>query len=303
MSASVIDVTEIMGESGDVLEDGSVKFIRRFRVKLSEPSNVGQDMALTATHGGTTIPLHGALWPVSVSGRPRPTVKTIQARPLDPNSRLLYVVTVNYDNAAAGGQSEQDKAPWLRKNAYAYDFVDQQFALQEDESSQKKPVVNVNDEPFDPVPTVSKAIRRITITKASQTYNDSVASSLTNTINSSAVSIRGVSYPAKMLRLVRWGGASETWINDSGTENQYYTQTIEIEVGDSVYGHALRVLNQGYMEKIGGKVVRATDASGNPTPEPVLLTSTGVRLPTFGTPHFIEFQAYRTASWSALGTL
>jgi hypothetical protein len=77
----------------------------------------------------------------------------------------------------------------------------------------------------------------------------------------------------------------------------------ELEVGDEEHGHTLRVLNQGYMEKIGANIVRAVDSDGNPTAEPVLLKSDGTRLATDGDPHFIEFQPYRATNWSPLGTL
>jgi hypothetical protein len=300
MSATVTDVTEMLGEGGDVNKDRVTTFTRRYRVTLSAASAYGQDLAITATN----IPTVGSYWPRTVSGRATPTVRNVSARPLDAASRKLWEVTVSYSNetdSAGEKESEAELAPWLKTPKYNYDFNDYAVALEYDNGSPTgRKVQNTLGEPFDPVPTVSKALRRITITRASVSYNDATADAITNTINNAPITIRGNTYAAGMLRLLKWSAVSNEYATDQGVLIDYFDETVEVEVGDYTYGHDLRILNQGYKELKDGTVQRAVDEEGNFEAQPVPLAADGTRLAVDATPVFQAFQPYRSADWSAL---
>ena len=294
MSATVISVNEIIGVSGEV-NTRATEFIRQFLVVISEPSNIAQDLALYASG----IPNIGDKWPNNISGRATPTVRSKSVKQLDSNSRLHWLVEVRYSNEQVAQQPfDPNIAPWLQSPVYTMDFVEYQEAA--DATSPGQAIVNSVGDPFDPVPTYSRGMLRITVTRNTLSYNPTTASNLCFTLNQSAFTINTVSYAAKKLKLVKWAATTNVWVDDMGAEQTYYAETLEFEVSPYDWGHDLKILNRGYRARPapGEEPVRVKDAV-----EPVLLASDGTQLPAGGTPVFLTFEAYPTADWTALGSL
>jgi hypothetical protein len=301
MSATVVSVTEQAGQGGDVSGTAS-EFVRRFIVIISEPSTIGADLAANASG----IPAIGAAWPNNISGRATPTVRTKSVGLLaEGQSRLHWRVTVNYSNERSGSTAntpDPNVAPWTLAPVYSSDSIVVQKALDRDFSGTPKTVENSVGDAFDPVPVRDQHNTRIVIARNTTTWNENTAAQLRGTLNSGAVTIAGVSYPARRCRLIRWSAQQATWTNDSGSAQTYYEQSLEIEATPDGLTHDIEILNRGYRARPegGAEPVRVTDADGNPVPEPVLLDANGL---VTGTPVYLTFVPAPTASWSALGSL
>ena len=293
-----VTVTEMLGQDGGDEKNATATFTRRFLCKLSDPSNVAADLCINHE----SIPGLGDNWPNNVTGRSTPTVRSRRASPLNESaSRLHWVVSVEYSNAREDPNIEdQSVDPTTLPLRYTSDSIDYQVALEQDEDSQPQLVRNTVGDAFDPVPTVVRSNRRITVQRNTSTFSESDAAQLQNTVNNANITLRGVTYSAGRLRLIRWSAQSGVWNDDSGTPITYYEQTIEIEVAPEGKTHDLEVLNQGYRRLVDGNPVRITDGEGNPAPEPVLLSAEG-NVTT--TPHFLTFKPYKAVSWAGLGSL
>lgn len=306
MSASVTSVSEIIGLGGDQ-SSTATEFTRAFLVKISEPSAIAADLALTASAGGTAIPTIGDAWPNAVAGRSTPTARSKSAKIHDSNSRLLWVVEVKYSNESSGattGSTETNTAPWNRTPQYRSAPVNYDIALEQDNASTPILVRNSAGDAFDPVPTYTHSNRMHTITRNSLFFSESNAEALSNSVNDSAFAIRGNVYARGELRLVNWSAQTAEWTNDQGATFSYYEETIEIEASTFEHGHKLKVLDQGYRYKDGSDVKRIMDDSSpaRPVPEPVLLDGAG-GIGSDSSPQFLEFDRYRYESWGVLGSL
>lgn len=308
MSARVVSVVEQAPEGGGET-NGVATFTRIFLVQLSASDPLGADIALNAA----SIPADGDPWPYAVEGRVTPIVTSRTVTQEGERGGVLYKVTVQYSNDYAkadtgtGGTTETtttDLPPWMQPAKINYDFSEYPISMQRDYEG--KPVVNVNNEPFDPPIMTTLCMPRISIAKASLNYNPTLAASMIGTINSTPFTMIGGPTIAKgNARLLKFAGASNYYVNADGAKTPYYDVTVEIQIAPPTgHGWDKVVLNQGYKEIVGGKLTRALTEDGKEfEPQPILLALDGTRLGKTAEPVWLSFQQYQETNWSALAAL
>ena len=307
MPASVSSVDEMhVGQDADVAAGGTT-FRRVYRVKISEASSYGADLAVNAS----SVPAYGDAWPNVVSGRATPRVIRKRASLLADASRLYYRVEVDYSNnasalAALNESEEAAVAPWLRDPLYSYDVIERTEALRVDFNPTSPTVVaNSAGDPFDPQPEIVVPNMRIVVRRATygaNAYNPAAAVLLWRKVNSLAFTVDGRTYAANDLLLTRWTGEDALWTDPATDIEQEYTEeTIELEYHTGGNGHVLRLVDQGFRYLDSGDLRRFTDTDGEPSPVPAFLDGSGALDAT--PPTILTFYPYEAADFSALGSL
>lgn len=272
---------------------------RLFQVTFDSLAYSNPIAALVATG----IPARGDLYPVEIAGVARPRAKSLTSTQADPNSRLIYNVEVKYSNAPEkDSESKQEDnsetPPWERAAKYSYDFNEYDAALEVDYSDPPKPVVNTVGDKFDPPVSRSKVLPRVVITRARQTFDQSVATGLYNSTNNAQVEINGAAVPIDMARLVKWSAEAATWADVDGVDHEYYEETIEIELAtDTTNGFKLQVANTGYRYLVGGRPTLIPDIT---TPAFLNADGTGYQSGAAITPNYILFKVYESKDWAPL---
>lgn len=297
MALSIVSTTEIIKPvSGRLGYDGNT-FTRCFIVKTSGSSSTAADEILLDT--GT--PAMFAAWPKLVTGRRTPVVVAKTCAPLSQEAQDQWLVTVEYSNDPRKIQLTvtNSSEPWDADPLFSYDFIRRDMVLEYD--SDGDPVVNSAGDPFDPPIMIEKVSRKITIKRATKaTYNPETAADLIDTINSDAVTVNGETIALGNARLLRWEGSDNIYYDDTGSEQVYQDETIEIEV--NIAGHDLDVLDMGYRYRptAGSNPVKDTDENGTITPTPIFLNADGTKA-TSSTANVLTFSPYPSESWTAIG--
>lgn len=167
----------------------------------------------------------------------------------------------------------------------------------DEEGKPTKPIENSAKDPFDPPVITDKRNLVISITRNESLgqFNANTIASIENTLNSSAMTIAGVSIAVHE-------GYMRTIKADSQYDNTgwpFYVVTYEIEVDRET--HVQKVLDRGFYELSGGYPVPIKDAEGNKKDEPTKLDGNGVALINEEEPVYLSYRIKPEASWSALG--
>ena len=301
---SVVSVQERHSAQPATADTGVLELRREFIVTIDAAAYDGHVQALSASG----IPTYGTPWPVEVEGYTRPVCRKVTAGLSAPDaSRTVYLVEAEYTNSrdylggGGGGTPESEDPPWEADPTYEYDYLAKQVAFEQTPNAPYEQVVNTVGDPFDPQPERTSYTRKITITRASESWSPTVAKAVQNTINAAAISINGESIDANTAHLLRWSARTAAWENpNTGTSTTYYEETIELEVASD--GFELILRNQGYRVRpaVGADPVIAKDAGGQPVSAPVLLKEDGTIETDPDSAHYLSFQQYRIASWSPL---
>lgn len=162
-----------------------------------------------------------------------------------------------------------------------------------------KPIVNVNNEPFDPPLTESFADLALEIQRNLGTIEPTTYADYHNAVNSDNF----LGFPAGTA-LMDQISATEA------TEADFIFWRVTAKVifripddGDYEKAWWRRVLNQGYMVREDNLIIRARDAEGNPTPSPVLLKADGTQEEDPANAVWLRFKTKKARNFAALGLL
>lgn len=293
-----ITVSESIDGQSATESAGVVTCRRSFRVQLDAPSEYGALQALYATG----IPARGDAYPAAPTGKATPKCSGKSATPAD-NTRTIFRVDVDYTNEARVIEQMQrddpDVAPWSRDPRHEYEFSEYNVPLQIDFTTPTaKPLVNAAGEPFDPPLEVQAVYPKVSISRASQTYDQNVAAALIGSVNASDVTINGKVVTAGTARLLRWSGSEAVWLNPATSAAvDYYEEAIEIEIRSGGFDVSLR--NEGFHVLADGVQSRIIFSDGQPPAVPQFLSADGTTITA--TPNYITFRPYEHKSWSAIG--
>lgn len=166
-----------------------------------------------------------------------------------------------------------------------------------DEDIHGDPIVNVNEEPFDP-PVQRDYSDVILQFEANQlTFNYGTAVGWRDAVNTDVF----LGYAAGVARLMDW---SAEHIYDGAFD--YWRVKIKVQFRER--GWKKRILNQGLRVWTGNhnddgsrEYENVTDKDGNPVQEPVLLDADGYRLPDAAMATWVEFDVYPQKAFATLG--
>jgi hypothetical protein len=302
---SVVSVREVGGPAGSVSFDETT-FRREFIVTFSDAAAINADAALTASDGTNSVPSLSTMWGNTVTGRRTPWVKSVTSKMESGSSQKIWRVSVVYSNSFTR-LPPRVADPWDQDPVYSSGAIEYEVAFERDYTSPTpQQVRNSAGDPFDPLPGASHINRRISVQVNTQNFSESALDALINTVNDSAVEIRGVSYPAGKLRLLRWEVSGSSYINAAGAEKPYYVNNLDFESSTFDHWHDLKILNQGYREKDAeGKLKRIMDNSSppKPVPQPSLLAADGTKLADGAEPVYLTFKQFPSANWSVISAL
>jgi len=287
MSCSVIKFDERFQEASTQETSEGYKRIRSFRVVVSEPAYNADEVVLSYDD----IPKIGDRY--SEFSRQIVTSRTCDL--FNDSIRTAYKVKVEYSEPTGLVSTDtKEVAPWEEDPVVSYDFSNYQTTLEKDKSDDKLPVVNSAGDPFDSQPMVDNNIMRVSISRASLSYDAQVAFNLVNTINEDIETVGGIDCPNHWAKLLKWAGSTATWKDSDGREHYYYTESIEIEICMDSWD--LKILDCGFrdIEKAPLK-----DKDKKPVTSPALLNGAGYQNQSIK-PVYLTFQGYKEASWSAL---
>lgn len=302
---SVVSVREVGGPTGSVSFDETT-FRREFIVTFDDAAAVNADAALTATDGTNSVPALLTLWGNTVSGRRTPWVKSATSKMESGSSQKIWRVSVVYSNSFTSPPPSATD-PWDQAPVYSSGAIEYEVAFEKDYTTPTaQQVRNAAGDPFDPLPGASHINRRISVQVNTEDFSESTIDALINTVNDSAVEIRGVSYPAGKLRLLRWEVSGSSYIDENGDDTPYYVNNLDFESSTFEHYHDLKILNQGYREKDAeGKLKRIMDNSSppKPVPQPSLLAANGTKLADGAEPVYLTFKQFPSANWTAISAL
>lgn len=299
MSFSIVSVTEMVPASPASENETDVTCSREFLVTVSEATYYAPLAALYAD----TIPNRRDAYPFAIEGVARPICVSKSCAQFDKESRLRWLVSVQYSNKPeliqkVKEENDTDVEPWTRAAKYSYDFTEREVVLEKDLAETPAKVVNTVGDKFDPPLTKQEVLPRVIITRAREVYSQATARGLYNTTNAATVTINGVEVAANMARLVKWSGEQQEWTDEDGVAHYYYEETIEIELAtDQTNGFKLQVANTGYRFISNGTPTRIPDIT-----TPAYLNAAGTAYATGAsfTPHYLTFTVYASTDWSAL---
>jgi len=308
MSATVVSVTERHNNSSGERTTNELRFVREFIVKLSEVDASGNDIALSAAD----VPQIGEAWPNATGLRVNPLVNRARCRPMSDESRLYYLVEIEYSNdiSATGGgspnQPEQIDLPWEQDPVRSYDYEPHEKVLEYDYDGDI--VKNSAGDKFDPMPVTTEYNRKVIIRRNTLDFPAASAGALQNSVNENGFTIGEQTIAPKMAHLLRWTADEAIFTHPVTNQNTtYYQELIEIELAwwsedgtNYPRGFLLDVVDAGYHYlDSGGNKQRFVDNGGNDLSTPGFLNGVGAEL-SATTPAILLFRQYRTVNWSAL---
>lgn len=282
----------------DSFEDGAegASGERVYSCRADQP--IGLEEALTASHGGRSVPPIGASWSAA---RPFCAVRTRRVRRVAPHHAE---VTVSYSDPSFGGA--EDEEDLLALPARITRTGEVWMEPYEVDATTPTPLVvrNSAGDRFDQMPERQVGVGVFQIRKFVDATGRAAIDAVWNTVNNGTKMIDGVSCAAGTL----WMGDPPTFSPVEGASGVYEAQYAVKYKRD---GWKDRVLNYGFRELLAGKPKRITeqmiDDSGNPIGQPRPCTlpwplkSDGTRKANqTDAPDVLEFQPYALADWSAL---
>lgn len=256
---AVIEVTIIREEYA---QDGNkYNGVRVYQVKTNDINDDVVD-ALYANDGTTAVDDVGDTWGSTKAKSKRATAFS--------EDLLTYEVTVEYSSETDPADSFPEN-PLSMPNQYAYsgENVTEPYFRDVDGD----PVVNSAGDDYAELPQRERNPRTITITRNVATFDDSVAQPYIERINSSSVSINGVSYNARKCRITNYDATGPH--EQNGVE--YWTETIVIKCRAEGWDDKLE--DRGLNELDSGKVKPILDTKHEPVVSPYPLNGAGVKKP------------------------
>lgn len=166
-------------------------------------------------------------------------------------------------------------------------------------------VKNTAGDPFDPPIEVdrSKYVINITWWKPFDDFTLSSWLAFQDKLNDATVTILGINYPQKTLRVILAEPKLVWDTADAGggrkTVSLFWELHAQLEYDPDT--HAIPVLNQGkrYLPSGTGPPRNVSDGKGSDSHDPVLLASNGDKLASGGTPVYLTWNGYVTATFSS----
>lgn len=250
-----------------------------------------QVYVLTASAGGTSIPAQDSVHPVSSDW----VCRRRSARPFD-RSALHWKVTCYY---------EYSVNPLLLPTEVEYSFVEHPEPTEMDYSG--LPITMSSGESLDPLMEKPYNDLMIRVVRNEATFDPFFASGYVDRVNSNAMLINSVLFPAYTIKCENISATKFTW---GGT--YYYQVTYEFAVRTAVkpgtsevFGWRRRVLDQGFYTLSGltpeagqSPMRRILDIDGNEKMQPTLLDGSGQILDAGATPYWHYFEIYDVADFS-----
>jgi len=158
-------------------------------------------------------------------------------------------------------------------------------------------VFNAAGDPFDPPVMAESNYPELTITRnyLATDFTLTVANTLNGSVNSAGITIEGVSYSARVLRMVHVD--RKLFFQNS---TKYMRVTTRVRINKDTWD--FKILNQGYRKKVSGVLRQILDPNtGTPVAKPALLKADGDVLAVGGAPTYITKRYYAEVDWAAQG--
>lgn len=249
--------------------------------------------ALTASVGGTAIPHKG-----TVSGGL--TVTQVEARRDRDNPTLAQVtVTWGIPSDGGGGGSGGEGDPGVKWNAtISVEGVEFRETVTQDKDG--KNIENSAKQPFDPPLEQTYYDEQVTVSFNSWLVDLNNIEATRGKINSASVTmtVNGLTrtFAAKTLKLT--AAKYTTTVGDGG---QTYWD-IDYTLLYRKDGWKRKVVDRGYYERIGGKLIQIKDQYGEPVTSPSYLDGTGKKLSQGADAVLKEFELDKDVSFTGLFT-
>jgi hypothetical protein len=283
---SVTRVELIKETYGWTKDSGALSGTRIYRVDVDSLDDDSTD-AYVADDGTTSIPSSGDAWKVGSSLK-------VVSKQVDgfEDHQLSFQVTVGYSSKSDNSGAEIEN-PLARPAQYNYGSSQSTEPYFRDTDA--APCVNSAGDDFADLPQRERSRARISITRNTATFNHATAYGYINKINASGVSLNGVSYAERTLRIVNYGaqGPSE----ENGVT--YWVETIEIDVNEDTWDDKFE--DRGLAELASGKRKPILDATNHPITTPWPLDGAGAKKASpANTPAIITRKPYQATSFASL---
>ena len=292
--------TLLLGRSYQVGGTGVSSLTRRYQV-LRDPHSPVSTLEVTSIDGlpdmGSAHPNHPALLVESY-------------RVTEDDNGLRWVIEVMYATASGGSAGNPFNRPpkGQAEQSRGWTMQERSIDLVCDEKT-KKPVVNINGQPFESTPQVSRMMPVFQLVKKSNTTPSQIIVN-SGTVNEAATSIDGISIGARCGRLTITD--RKLYEDPEGYSHEYTFQIaimsniVEIDGNKVDIGWDIAFIEQGlYFKNNEGTLVRASELEAEtkqplPTAYPVLLDNDGKRLAAGAKPVFTRVATQPAAQWTGL---
>ncbi len=260
------------------------------RVYDVESNDIDDDVlgAVNADDGTESIPDIGDAWKVG---------SVLKARGYDVShvendDSYYYSVTVNYSSKDDSDQVTIEN-PLARPTIYSYeDSLIQEPYFRDETTPNALPAVNSAGDDFTDLPLRDRSEGVIVITRNVASFSDTAAEIYRNTVNSSSVSINGISYSAGTLRIIGWSA------NGPNEENGVTFDTETIRIAKRSAGWDDIYEDRGLHKLDSGKRVPILDGNNLAITVPYPLDgSGGAKTNPTDTPATITLKPYKTTSY------
>ena len=309
-------VTELMdGRTSELADDGTRTAKRQFRITLDLTSATPTEKAGAEAFAEAALPVaryasHPA-WPVALArtvGLTRGKNHTDWLAEVGYSSALFAANSDGSGGAAGTGGNgtspgtandkttpADQRPPEVRAKRAEYQEVLEKDADTGDD------VVNAAGDPFDPpiMTTRSRMQLEVKVFRAAAGFNFGTKAALWDHINSDVITLFGMTFPVKTLRVVDIGTGTVWDTGDAGL-SLFFELNYLLEYKADTW--VRQVLNQGKREYLGdgGEPQIITDDSGQPVSDPVPLHPTGRRLEHGEDLDYIAVNEYPSASLAGL---
>lgn len=310
---SVVYVKETFeNRSADARQDGHLytyQYQRMFKVQFDNMYE-GTYFALSASHGGVTIPRLGD--PFSDGHPTEPqydyTARAVHvgARP-DKEDPFAQIVIASYSSSwgsgeAGGGQIYPNPVdPWPQNQWEWGTITSVEPVVATDFDDPPKAFLSSAGEPFDPSPTAESRDPVLTITRGA--FADASVADIGAHIREYKDSVNSADFCGYL--------ANHAWMaNITGrtafrSNTWYWLMRYEIRFSPQKPWTPRRLLDQGIYELEGEppEMVHMQDAQGNLLVEPALLDGEGHRLPRGSPAVYLPFTWHEPKDWASLKLL
>jgi hypothetical protein len=195
-------------------------------------------------------------------------------------------VRVEYTTPEQGSQGQVPENPLDRPVVIRGASAGTEKQTQKDKDD--NPIKNTADELYPPIsiPTNDEVVEFVR-NEASSPAN--TAKNYRNRVNSSGIWGRDTG---------EWRCLDIDW--EKVFEGEYVFYRVSYKFLYKEGGHKLKLISNGYNQKVSGQLQRITDASNLPLPEPSPLDASGVKT-TPANGHEQTFDMYKTANFAGLG--
>ncbi|HOK96860.1 MAG TPA: hypothetical protein PK052_06870 [Anaerohalosphaeraceae bacterium] len=272
------------------LTGASGTMTRRFIVEFDKNDAPARRpiLALTASHGGVTIPDYWEVHPASNDFFVRRKSVAPDGGP------TVYAVAVEY---------EYIEDPLSRH--YTVQFVPQATQEAIDKAIEGKPeaftkeLTNSAKEPFDPPILEEFYDVSIVIKRNEAAFDIQAVTPYLNTVNAdnfSFIANNGVTYQFSAGKVLCKSIQAE---EQRHGPNWYFVVTYEFVVRND--GWKRRILDQGFRQLVNGVYATIKDEEGNALTQPAKLNGSGAVLAPDDAPVFLEFQTKYSKNFAAFG--